>query len=234
MLRDKFSQTDWFGVNKLSNAIIFVHIHMLQITHKRQYWREYYGRELALWLNATHGLNSNRRVRQIRELLLKLASDMELQRNDSEVGGIEAKLRRLLVRYSFKVLAFANETKRTPCASFRAQRTEGERAVLLEDKGRSGKLGTKRARAWTLKTSLYEGDAVYDLLDLSEMGALQRLRTCEQCLKWYYARLKTQRFCSFRCQQAKFRGTKEFKERRREYMSRYRNENTSSSRRKDR
>jgi hypothetical protein len=64
-------------------------------------------------------------------------------------------------------------------------------------------------------------DAVSYVLDLAPKGYVQRVRQCSECEKWFYARVKDQRFCSQRCQQ-KFHTTSEKgKARRREYMREY-------------
>jgi hypothetical protein len=45
-----------------------------------------------------------------------------------------------------------------------------------------------------------ECHAVRAVMRLSELGALQKLKTCEECGLWFYARFEHQRFCTKSCQ----------------------------------
>jgi len=49
-------------------------------------------------------------------------------------------------------------------------------------------------------------------------GSIQRLRTCENCKRWYYAATDHQVFCVPRCRQQSFAQSEEFKEKRKLYM----------------
>jgi hypothetical protein len=63
-----------------------------------------------------------------------------------------------------------------------------------------------------------EADAVMRLIELSQSGYLDRVRTCGQCGTWFYAKFAHGRFCKFSCQQESFRNSEDFKRKRREYM----------------
>jgi hypothetical protein len=45
-----------------------------------------------------------------------------------------------------------------------------------------------------------ECHAVRALMELAELGALQKLRNCKQCSVWFYARFEHQQFCAKNCQ----------------------------------
>jgi hypothetical protein len=61
------------------------------------------------------------------------------------------------------------------------------------------------------------------IFDLARAGQLNRLRHCNHCRNWLYARSRHQIFCSTRCQQKQFTATEAFKAHRRQYMrDRYR------------
>ena len=57
---------------------------------------------------------------------------------------------------------------------------------------------------------------------LGEEGRLERVRQCRKCKRWFYARVRPQKFCSTACQQSHYRSSEEWKEQRREWMRRYR------------
>jgi hypothetical protein len=58
------------------------------------------------------------------------------------------------------------------------------------------------------------------IVDLARAGHLSRLRRCNHCRKWLYAKFRHQVFCSQQCQQNNYTETEAFKAHRREYMSR--------------
>jgi hypothetical protein len=59
------------------------------------------------------------------------------------------------------------------------------------------------------------------VLQLMDQGAILKIRTCEQCTKWYFARISNQNFCSTACRGKHFSRTEGFKEKRRKYMRDY-------------
>jgi integrase len=60
------------------------------------------------------------------------------------------------------------------------------------------------------------------LLQLAERGSIDRLRTCHECHKWFYAITDHQKNCSEACRQRFASHDQVFKKRRREYMKEYR------------
>ena len=59
------------------------------------------------------------------------------------------------------------------------------------------------------------------IVDLAQAGHLSRLRRCNHCRKWVYAKFRQQVFCSQKCQQKNYTQTEAFKAHRREYMNRW-------------
>lgn len=62
---------------------------------------------------------------------------------------------------------------------------------------------------------------LYSALCLAEQGHLLRLRRCNQCQRWLFARFSTQSVCSKNCRQKKYRASPTVKRRRRDYMRDY-------------
>jgi hypothetical protein len=71
-----------------------------------------------------------------------------------------------------------------------------------------------------------QGLALVKLLHLADKGLIGRVRKCgkKTCGRWFYARFETQRFHTERCQQETFKTSPEWREQRREYMKRLRQE----------
>ena len=63
-----------------------------------------------------------------------------------------------------------------------------------------------------------EANAVMRLLELSENGYLDRVRTCVHCQCWFYAIRADGKFCRFQCRQQYFRSSPAFKQKRKLYM----------------
>jgi len=59
------------------------------------------------------------------------------------------------------------------------------------------------------------------VLQLIDQGAIQNIRRCQQCTKWYFARFSHQEFCSNSCRGKHFAKTDDFKQKRRDYMRGY-------------
>jgi len=86
-------------------------------------------------------------------------------------------------------------------------------------------LGTVNSRlpikfSWTSASSLV-GSLVADIVQLASSGYIERVRKCDECEKWYYARFINQRFCGRHCRQRNYTTSEKGKARRREYMRAY-------------
>jgi len=68
-------------------------------------------------------------------------------------------------------------------------------------------------------------------LDLLRNGSIQRLKTCRECQKWYYANSDHQIHCSLKCRQRFASHDSAFLKRRREYMRKYRRDENDRDKR---
>lgn len=70
--------------------------------------------------------------------------------------------------------------------------------------------------------TICEGDVILKIVDLADKGSLHKIRVCANCSRWFFGRVKHQAYCDQRCQQSNFRMSEHFRARRREYMRKYR------------
>ena len=68
-------------------------------------------------------------------------------------------------------------------------------------------------------------------LELLRNGSMQRLKTCRECQKWYYATADHQLQCSANCRQRFASHSDDFKEERRKYMRDYRSQQKAREKR---
>lgn len=75
-------------------------------------------------------------------------------------------------------------------------------------------------RNWTLSWESRNEYAkqLQTILSLLQLGVLDRLRHCQECENWFFARFNHQIFCSRQCRQKNFRESEKGRSRRREYM----------------
>jgi len=60
------------------------------------------------------------------------------------------------------------------------------------------------------------------VLDVINQGAILKIRRCQQCDNWFFARFSHQTFCKKSCQNKDFSQTEDFKAKRSKYMRDYR------------
>jgi hypothetical protein len=86
---------------------------------------------------------------------------------------------------------------------------------------------------WTRRDEFYwdETRLINYLLSLAERGSIDRLRTCRECHKWFYAMTDHQKNCSEACRQRFASHNPSFKEKRRQYMLSYRRQERERDRR---
>jgi hypothetical protein len=65
------------------------------------------------------------------------------------------------------------------------------------------------------------GSQIGWFIELIKQGVILKIRRCQQCGKWYFARFSHQEFCNGLCRAKHHAGTEAFKERRRKYMRDY-------------
>lgn len=178
---------------------------------------------LIAWLNdarnAPQGRKSHLRLSKLRDLLLdasKLSSFYQAQKSGPSrehpafVIGAETLREQIngVLRYY----------KLQP--SVRELRLSAHRWFIGWDVQRNGTFETTiPARGVPgLNFRFGEADAVMRLIELSQNGYLDRVRTCRQCGNWFYAKFAHGRFCKVSCQQESFRTSEDFRRKRREYM----------------
>jgi len=59
------------------------------------------------------------------------------------------------------------------------------------------------------------------LVQLMEQGAILKLRKCQQCTSWFFARFSHQAFCKSQCRIKHLSTSEKFRENRRKYMREY-------------
>jgi hypothetical protein len=69
-----------------------------------------------------------------------------------------------------------------------------------------------------------EEQAVVYILKLSELGLIDRIRPCDWCTTWFFARFSHQKYCKTECQLRAYAKKPEWQEHRRRYMRKYRRE----------
>jgi len=67
-----------------------------------------------------------------------------------------------------------------------------------------------------------EASVLLNVLELAKQGQVDRLRRCDGCAKWHFAKFKHQRFCSTKCQQGHYKKSPSWRNHRLAYMRRYR------------
>lgn len=78
----------------------------------------------------------------------------------------------------------------------------------------------KYDRGWAIEYD--EMNAVFDMAQLAEEDLLSRIRTCDYCNRWLFARFLHQRFCSGgKCREKAFRSSPVEKEKRRKWARNY-------------
>ena len=78
----------------------------------------------------------------------------------------------------------------------------------------------KYSHGWAIEYD--EMNAVLDLTRMAEVGMLRRLKRCDHCQRWIFARFAHQRFCSGgKCREKAFRSSPAEKEKRRRWARKY-------------
>ena len=73
-----------------------------------------------------------------------------------------------------------------------------------------------------LETTKFAGKALQQIERLSEKGLLDRIRRCQICGRWLFAKHRRQRFCKDSCREKAFRKTPDGRAKRAKYMRKYR------------
>ena len=102
---------------------------------------------------------------------------------------------------------------------------KGTRVLWLKDDYEIEEFFALNARRLERDDKYYVETAIINYaLELLRRGTVSHLRTCRECRKWFYAVSKHQKHCSEKCRQKYASHNELFKDRRREYMKKYRQE----------
>jgi hypothetical protein len=198
--------------------------HLLEQRERRVYAGEPWAHGLIAWIEKNRGRASGRRIqallREMREIgeglegpvfghsqtgiptVVRLARSPDAAaRNEALRNSINRRLRRYRLWPELLLLPKPG----TPNRWFPRWHAEGERSRT--------------------PNSLSEADALLRILLLAQNGNVHRLRECDDCGLWFFARFKHARFCSTECQQRNYRRSPEWRERRNEYMREYYRQN---------
>ena len=192
---------------------------------KRKYGAESEASVLVDWLNAVDVKHpSLHRVLAVRKFLLMRESHAEQWRLFSVqekaslevakvladyINGVYDPLNQLLKRYRMTPMLEPQLSAGGAHINWRAPRTRG--FVMI------------RRDPFVPAREVDEPEAIQRILNLSRTPYLSRVRQCDHCKRWLYARRSDQRFCTGKHCNQKHRETgPDFKKQRRDYIKKYR------------
>lgn len=205
----------------------------------RQYWGDRWASAVIIWLNSTQSTQSYKRVTNFISDLrgaARIAKSIgAVKRTNEPVFNrvTEKEFVRCLSRINhrlerYKVTPQVYRLGFGPAGRWDRQwMTTGrfKGAEIYRDLGHKATVGGDEGNKVVkspLRVTIDESDTVLNLLTLFEEESLDRVRQCEQCQSWFFARFHRQRFCHHSCQQKFFRASEEWRAQQREYMRRYR------------
>ena len=122
-------------------------------------------------------------------------------------------------KHGSSLVGFLNALSGTPAAtSIAGYLTRAKQRLRLVDLHRRRKLSSDEYLMVVF--SVIERSAIDDLLQLDEMEALHainRVKQCDQCNTWIWARVKNQRYCSKTCRMRHFQTSPKGKKYKREW-----------------
>jgi len=163
------------------------------------------GTSLVEWLNdqeprrITAEKDEHCAEARMRKRIAQLVEDLNKSaetyiREGKPDAALTEKIDDQLSRYSLKVRTFHVQD-------------EGKYKTFAEPKWIFGWYSSAGARA---------AEMIFRIVRLGERGLLARVRTCNRCTRWFYAKFNHQRFCSKKCQLRHYQTSEEWKRRRRE------------------
>jgi hypothetical protein len=163
------------------------------------------GTELAQWLNndgprrigsdrSEHRAESRTRT-GIAQLIQDLNVSAETFIREGRLdAALNDRIERQLSRYTLKVKTVHVED-------------EGKYKTFAEPKWTFG---------WYSRAGARAAEMIFGIVRLGERGLLARVRRCDRCDRWFYAKFNHQRFCGKKCQLQHYQTSEEWKRRRRE------------------
>jgi len=91
------------------------------------------------------------------------------------------------------------------------------KTVHVQDEGKYKTFAEPRwIFGWYSSAGARVAEMVFRIVRLGERGLLGRVRACDRCKRWFYAKFNHQRFCGKKCQLQHYQTSEEWKRRRRE------------------
>jgi hypothetical protein len=154
------------------------------------------GLEEAVYLNdETVSLKDRRDI----ESLLEKFQGIEAEAQAESDAGVLERIGSIEMRYPHRSPSF-----------LRRQEINQLLAKYPRPRPLTGPPGSLKERRTEYDYQTRKAKIAYGLLALYEKGQIDRLRKCESCGKWYFARPNQQR-CSARCRHKKYQDTNQFK-----------------------
>lgn len=189
---------------------------------QRYYPGQIEANEILPWLNRP---SKNPSQRRINELLAAIHSFHAVSfPSDSGLSGVEFKGKFRMAR-----MLLVKQKEDIKLASHAMRRIDRVMSgyVLTPFLGNPTEVGwqirwfppVRRHVSKQRKTEIF---VLLNILELAREGQIERLRKCDECAKWHFAKFKHQRFCSAQCQQKHYKKSPEWKTYRLAYMRRYR------------
>lgn len=109
---------------------------------------------------------------------------------------------------------------------------KGGPAVWLDHEGRLREFFVCNRKRLETDAAYYQETHILNyIFNLLQIGSIQRLRTCRECGKWYYGVTDRQLSCSSTCRQRFYSHNSKFLLKRRDYMRKYRLQETERNER---
>jgi hypothetical protein len=126
-----------------------------------------------------------------------------------------------------RIQSMVKEAGPDPNAPSQMRAVEHVNQIFERYVSRPGVLMFSNAIGWAIgyspvaEMNQLEWQAARCVIHLAEHSLLDRIRRCEHCSRWFYARVSHKCYCSTKCQQDHFRANPKFKAKRKKYALKY-------------
>lgn len=193
------------------------------------------------WLNAARGSESYERVvhlvGELREVSVGLnrvfrqagfhsLGPVSLRNRQQDLSQRHIQINEQLNRYSYSPVVQRVLIGQSWRLSMRSQgEPSGFVLKRVDDEGQRTLSDGSKQISFHYRHDVSEADVVFRILRLAESDELDRLRQCEQCLRWFYAERSHQRFCpGAKCRLTNYSSSPKQKKYRKLYMRKKRAE----------
>jgi hypothetical protein len=188
----------------------------------RTYEGEKDGKPLIEWLNSTSQITQRQRIGRLLANLARIRQHYGEGEREHRLGD-DPHLRGL----SWQIAAFPrswygkkfNVALREAQAELARHKVWPKLEAVSNPRGRTS--GGTLSFGWKHSRDK-SAEAVLHIMNLGQDGNLWRVRQCRHCEKWFYARFSHQEFHSTRCQEAEYKASPSWREKRQQYMRGYR------------